>query len=47
MASDLWADDESLIRFCVLANEDPDIELIGQECNEIRDAIAEPWTGEV
>ena len=46
-ARKLREDDESLIRSCLLANEDPDVKLIEQEWNEIRDAIAEPWSGEV
>ena len=47
MASKLREDDESLIRSCVLANEDPDGKLIEEEWDEIRDAICEPWSAEV
>ncbi len=47
MVSNLREDDESLIRSCVLANEDPDVKLIEEEWDNIRDVIAEPWTGEV
>jgi len=39
--------DELLIRSCLLANDDPDIKLIEQDWNELRDATAEPWSGEV
>lgn len=35
--------DESLIRSCLSANEDPDVKAIEQEWDEIRDAIEEPW----
>jgi hypothetical protein len=47
MTAELREDDESLIRSCLLANEDPDIELIEQEWNEIRDSIVEPWGSQV
>jgi hypothetical protein len=47
MALELREDDTSLIRSCLLANEDPEVKLIEQDWNEIGDAIAEPWTGEV
>jgi hypothetical protein len=36
--------DESLIRSCLSANEDPDVKAIEQEWDEIRDAIEEPWS---
>jgi hypothetical protein len=40
----LREDDESLIRWCLSANEDPDVTAIEQEWDEIRDAIEEPWS---
>jgi hypothetical protein len=43
----LREDDESLVCSCLLAHEDPDVKLIEQDWNELRDAIAEPWSGEV
>jgi hypothetical protein len=36
--------DESLIRSCLSANEEPDLKAIEQEWDEIRDAIEEPWS---
>jgi hypothetical protein len=47
MVSILREDDESLISSCVLANEDPDVKLIEEEWEEIRDAICEPCSAEV
>jgi hypothetical protein len=38
----LQEEDESLIRACVMANQDPDVKAIEQEWDEIRDAIEEP-----
>lgn len=35
--------DESLIRACLIANQDPDVKAIEEEWDEIRDAIEEPW----
>lgn len=40
----LREDDESLIRSCLSANEDPEVRVIEQEWDEIRDAIGEPWS---
>ena len=40
----LREDDESLIRSCLSANEDPDVKAIEREWDEIRDAIEEPWS---
>lgn len=40
----LREDDESLIRSCLSANEDPDVKAIEQEWDEIHDAIEEPWS---
>jgi len=40
----LREDDESLIRSCLLANQDPEVKAIEQEWDEIRDAIEEPWS---
>ena len=37
-------DNESLVRSCLLANQDPDVNAIEQEWDEIRDAIEEPWS---
>ncbi len=34
--------DDSIIRSCLLANEDPEVKAIEQEWDEIRDAIEEP-----
>ena len=36
--------DESLMRSCILANEDPEVKAIELEWDEIRDAIEEPWS---
>ena len=36
--------DESLIRSCLLANQDPEVKAIEQEWDSIRDAIVEPWS---
>jgi len=36
--------DETLIRSCLLANQDPEIKAIEQEWDEIRDLMDEPWT---
>ena len=38
----LREDDESLIRSCLLANQDPGVKAIEQEWDEIRDPIEEP-----
>ena len=38
----LREDDESLIRSCLLANQDPEVKAIEQEWDEIRDPIEEP-----
>lgn len=35
-------DDESLVRSCLSANEDPAVKAIEQEWEQIRDAIEEP-----
>jgi len=40
----LRKDDESLVRSCLLANQDLEVKVIEQEWNEILDAIEEPWT---
>ena len=40
----LLEEDEDLIRSCVSANQDPEVKLIEQEWNEIRDDIEEPWS---
>ena len=40
----LREEDESLIRSCLSANEDPEVKAIEQEWDEIRDAIEEPWS---
>jgi len=40
----LREDDESLIRACLMANQDPDVKAIEQEWGEICDAIEEPWS---
>ena len=40
----LREDDEALIRSCLSANEDPDVQAIEQEWDQIRDAIEEPWS---
>lgn len=42
----LRAEDEFLIRSCLLANDDPDVKLIEQEWDEIREAITESWSSE-
>ena len=41
----LREDDESLIRSCLLANEDPEVQAIEQEWDAMRDPIEEPWSG--
>ncbi len=41
----LREEDDSLIRSCLLANEDPEVKAIEQEWDEIRDTIEEPWSG--
>jgi hypothetical protein len=38
----LREDEESLIRSCLLANQDPEGKAIEQEWDEVRDAIEEP-----
>lgn len=43
----LHEDDESLVRSCLAANQDPEVESIGQEWGEIASAIDEPWNGDV
>ncbi len=40
-------DDESMVRSCLAANQDPDVEAIEQEWGEIGSAIGEPWSDEV
>jgi|KBSMisStandDraft_5_1062788.scaffolds.fasta_scaffold33909_3 hypothetical protein len=40
----LREDDESLIRSCLSANEDPDVKAIEEEWDQIRDPIEEPWS---
>ena len=40
----LRENDESLIRACLAANQDPDVKVIEQEWDEIRDVIEEPWS---
>ena len=40
----LREDDESLIRSCLSANEDPDVKAIEQDWEQIPDAIEEPWS---
>jgi len=40
----LREEDESLIRSCLSANEDPEVKAIEQEWDEIHDAIEEPWS---
>ena len=40
----LREDDESLIRSCLSANEDPDVKAIEQEWAQIPDTIEEPWS---
>ena len=40
----LLEDDETLIRSCRLANEDPEVKAIEQEWDGIRDPIEEPWS---
>jgi hypothetical protein len=40
----LREDDESLIRACLMANQDADVKAIEQEWDEIRDVIEEPWS---
>jgi hypothetical protein len=40
----LREDEESLIRSCLSANEEPDVRAIEHEWDEIRDAIEEPWS---
>jgi hypothetical protein len=40
----LREDDESLIRSCLSANEDPEVKAIEQEWDQIRDTIEEPWS---
>ena len=39
----LHEDDETLVRSCLAANQDPEVKAIEQEWEEIRDAIEEPW----
>jgi hypothetical protein len=39
--------DESLVRSCLLANQDPAVKAIEQEWDEICDAIQEPWSGQI
>ena len=36
--------DESLLRSCLSANQDPDVRIIEREWDEIRDVMAEPWS---
>ena len=38
----LREDDKSLIRSCLLANQDPEVKAIEQEWDEIGDALEEP-----
>ena len=40
----LREDDESLIRSCLSANEDPEVKAIEQDWDQIRDTIEEPWS---
>jgi hypothetical protein len=40
----LRENDESLVRSCLLANQDPEVKAIEQEWEEIRDPIEEPWS---
>jgi hypothetical protein len=40
----LREDDESLIRACLIANQDPDVKAIEEEWDAIRDVIEEPWS---
>lgn len=40
----LRENDESLIRACLIANQDPDVKAIEEEWDEIRDVIEEPWS---
>jgi hypothetical protein len=40
----LREDDESLIRSCLRANEDPDLKAIEKEWDEIHDPIEESWS---
>ena len=40
-------DDESLIRSCASANQDPEIKAIEQEWDEICDAIEERWSDQI
>ena len=41
------SDDESLVGSCLSANQDPTVEAIEQEWNEICDAMVEPWSDQV
>jgi hypothetical protein len=36
-------DNETLVRSCPTANQDPEVKGIEQEWNEILDVIDEPW----
>ena len=40
----LREEDESLIRSCRSANEDPDVKAIEQEWDKTHDTIEEPWS---
>ncbi len=40
-------DDESLVRSCLSANQDPAFKAIEHEWDEICDAIKEPWGIEI
>jgi hypothetical protein len=41
----LREEDDSLIRSCLLANDDPDVKAIEKEWDQIQDKIEEPWNG--
>jgi len=40
----LREEDDALIRSCLLANQDPEVKVIEQEWDGIRDALEEPWS---
>ena len=40
-------DDESLVRSCISANQQPAVKAIEQEWGEICDAIEEAWSDEI
>jgi hypothetical protein len=40
-------DDESLVRSCLSANQDPAVKAIEQEWDEIYDPIEEPWSDQI